>query len=336
MKSSVLISLLRGGGLRARLTLARDLKGFLRLQFLGTTSELGLLEALRSPRSADEIRAELGIVDLAVLTTLLDLGVALGALSCSDDRYSLASSGARALATAKGGPLEAAVLELIDYHAECYRRLSSHLHTGEQGNYLADRADLIARSSRIVEPALADYVRRSLGKAGPAPKVLEIGCGSGVYLLHTARANPGATGFGIDADAGIADSVRGLLARNALESRFSVLCGRGLEPLSDREDRFDVVTLYNNVYYFTREERRQLFEEIRRRLSPSGSLHVASMLHGPTPASLNLSLVLAVTRGSQRLPTHEELMDDLGAAGFSTITQERLIPIEPFVAVAAR
>ncbi len=228
------------------------------------------------------------------------------------------------------------MLELVDYHAECYRHLARHLRTGEKGDYLADRTELIAQSSRIVEPALADYVRRSLSGAGAAPKVLEVGCGSGVYLLHTARANSRASGFGIEVEADVAEAARELLARNSLDGRFSVLCGKGLEPLSDDKARFDVVTLYNNVYYFAQEGRRRLFEEIRRRLSPNGRLHIASMLHGPTPASLNLSLVLAVTQGSQRLPTREELELDLKAAGFSTITHERLIPVEPFVALAAR
>jgi SAM-dependent methyltransferase len=336
VKASVLRALVRGGGLRARLALARDLKGFLRLQYLGTASELGLLEALVSPRSAGDLQEQLGIVDTVVFTTFLQLGCSLGALSRRGDRYSLKSSGAREMGASPNGSLSAAAVELVDYHGECYRHLAGHLRTGERGDYLAGRTELVARSSRIVEPVLADYVHRSVASAGAEPTVLEVGCGSGVYLLHTAGASPRASGFGIELEPDVAGSARALLARNSLDRRFSVLCGRGLEPLPDEEARFDVVTLYNNAYYFAREERRRLFAEIRGRLSPNGRLHIASMLHGPTPASLNLSLVLAVTRGSQRLPTQAELEVDLAAAGFSAIAHERLIPTEPFVALAAR
>lgn len=336
MKLSVLLAILRGGGLRAKLALVRDLNGFLRLQFLGAASELGLLEALRSPCSPEKLRRELGIVDRTGFATLLDLGVSLRILSRSGDRYALNGSGAKALASSRDGSLSAAVRELIDYHADCYRHLAGHLRTGERGDYLAGKADLVARSSRIVEPALADYVRRSLHTAGDTPRVLEVGCGSGVYLLHTARANPRASGFGIEVVSDVAEAANELLAHNGLDHRFTVLCGEGLAPLPSDEALFDLVTLYNNVYYFSRDDRRRLFEEIRRRLSATGRLHIASMLHGPTPASLNLSLVLEVTQGSHRLPSREDLVADLMAAGFSAIAEENLIPTEPFVAFAAR
>lgn len=335
MRARLLLSLLRSGDLRARAALRRDLHAFLRLQFLGAALDLGLLEALRQPREGEELARLLRIEDPETFAAFLELGASLGALRRRSGRYALASRTARALARPENDPLAASVLELVDYHADIYRRLPEYLRGGEKGDYLATRGHLIARSSRLVEPVLGEYVRQTVRAAGRSPRILELGCGSGAYLLRAARANPGAHGIGVELREEVARAAAALLARNAVADRFSVVRGDALRLPEAIDGEFDLVTLYNNVYYFTRDERRRLFGEVRRRLVAGGRLLIASMMHGATPASLDLSLVLGVTRECNRLPGRGELVEELTGAGFSQIAERRLIPMEPFLALAA-
>ena len=98
------------------------------------------------------------------------------------------------------------------------------------------------------------------GKNRPV-RILEVGCGSGVYLRHAAEANPLATGIGVDMHEEVVELAAANLAVWGIADRFLVVQAdirRGLPSVPDIGS-FDLVTLYNNIYYFTPEERMALF-----------------------------------------------------------------------------
>lgn len=333
MSPTSLLPLLRSPHLVAKLRLRRDLRAFLRLQFLAVAAQMELLPHLQSPKSSEALARRLGLADRELLTTLLDLGVALRELRGSRAGYVLRGRTSRALATSTGTSLSASIEELVDYHTEVYAALPQHLLDGQQRDYLSGRGELIVRSSRLVEPALAALTRSLVAERGPM-SILELGCGSGVYLRHAGTANPHARGIGVELQPTVASVAGESLKRWGAADRFAVLQGDARRLPAAVGGDFDLITLYNNIYYFTPDERDHLLGELRSRLRPGGKLVIASMLRGRTPASLSLSLVLAATRGCTALPSEASLLDSLRRRAFTRIGSRRLLPGEPFMAVA--
>ncbi len=329
------LGVLRSPDLFARVLLRRELRSFLRLQFLTVALEAGLLERLLQPASFSDLAADWPAQRRATLNTLLDLGVALGELRRRGTSYRVRrNSIARALAGPTGRPMRAAVLELVDYHAGAYRDLPDYLRGAQQRDYLAGREALIASSSQLVEPVVGALVRRLVRGRTPM-RVLELGCGSAVYMRHAHDANPAAVGVGLEREAELVSTARTSLERWGISDRFAVQQGDARLLGAELSGDFDLITLFNNIYYFAPAEREALMRDLRSRLTPRGRLAIVSMMRGRTPASLGLSLVLAATRGCTELPTESQLLDDLRESGFAEIARRKLLPGEPLVALIA-
>jgi 4-hydroxy-2,2'-bipyrrole-5-carbaldehyde O-methyltransferase len=319
---------------RALLALRRDTRAFVRVQFLAAGIATGLLPALHEPRQPEQLAAELGVPDSEILRTYLDLGVALRELARTAAGYRTRGRVARALASPESHPMRALVTELVDYHGGVYRDLAEHLRDGSGADYLTGREDLVAAASGLLEPVLGPFVDRVVRDAG-AIRLLELGCGSGVYLRRAAAANPDATGVAVEIEPAVAAKAAQALNRWGCADRFEVRQGDARRLPAEIGDAFDVITLYNSVYYVDVADRVGLFASLRDRLVDGGRLVIVSMMHGSTWTSLNLSLVLAATRGCTGLPRPDALIADLRGAGFTGVTRSRLMLGEPLVALTA-
>jgi hypothetical protein len=98
---------------------------------------------------------------------------------------------------------------------------------------------------------------------------------------------------------------------------------------------FDLITLYNNIYYFPENERVRLLVSLRERLKPGGKLAVASLFAGTTVVAANFELVLRSTIGCAPMGTVEDFVSQLHESGFREVTTMRLIPVQPFFGVTA-
>ena len=311
-----------------------DLSGFVRLNFLGVAVRIGLPEALAPEASAVQVAERLGIVNTDLLETLLDVGVAVGELRRRGGRYALKGKRIRAMAADSGDALRALAVELASYHGSVYHDLPARLAGERLGDYLSEYDDVIARSSRLVEPWVSRFVR-SVVMIGNPKSLLEIGCGTGAYLRHVAQAAPRIRGVGID----MSETVVALAAANIktwqIADRFTV---RQADIRSDNPDLpgpYDLITLYNNIYYFAEDERAPLFRQLADRLSPTGRLVLVSLFRDSTVAAQDLDLTLRSTQGCSGLPERTELARALREAGFESVTETRLMPTEPVYGVVA-
>lgn len=328
-----LLTAVRAPHLRAGAALRRDSKAFARLHVLRSLLESGLLDALRTPATRDELARSARVERVDLLDALLALAVEVGALAERDGRYSLRSQAARALASADADPLRAVLEETVEYHSAVFLDLPKRLHGSPDGDYLAQRADLVARSSRVVEPFLVPFVRRVAGP--PRKRLLEIGCGSGIYVRHAAAANESLTGTAIDLEEEVAARARANLEAWGLGERFRVLAADVRDPPPELDGPFDVITLYNNVYYFEPSARPRLFADLRARLAEGGVLAIATLVREGGLAAAELDLVLRSTAGCSPLPTPDELEREARGSGFGRFDRNRLMPLEPLYGMVA-
>ncbi len=320
---------------RAHALLLRDFTSWLRVEFLGTAAAAGVLAALERPHTVDELAAALGVQDQGLLASLLAVGESVGEVRADDrGRWRLAGARARAMVDPAVDGLAALPEEAALYGADVYRRLGSRLAGAPPGDYLSDHGELVARTSRVAEaifgPLIADVVHR----VRPA-RVLEVGCGSGVNLRHAAEASPTLTGAGIDVDSEVVDLARRNLAAWGLAQRFALHRADVQDLPVELAGPWDLVLLMQNIYYFDDDHRPGLLRAVRA-LAPGGAVVVATAVAGTgDPAAAHLDVVLRSTVGNTPLPTVESLHADLVAAGFPSVQERRLAPLQPLRAFVA-
>jgi hypothetical protein len=90
---------------------------------------------------------------------------------------------------------------------------------------------------------------------------------------------------------------------------------------------FDLVLLFSVVYYFQVHERVAVLRDLRERLSPRGSLLLATSCRGEGSDlfSANLNLATSSMEGLTPLPEADEMEAQRREAGFARVRRERLI-----------
>jgi SAM-dependent methyltransferase len=328
-----------GGGRWRRLPGAllawRDAAPFVRVHFLAVATDLGLLEELhRRPATARQLGDSLAVGDPALLEAFLRLGAALGELRYRAGRWSLRGSRGKALAAREADPLRAMAQEAVHYDAAVYAGLERHLRGAPPADYLGTTGAVVARASRLVEPALAPWLRSLVAQRRPR-RVLDVGCGTGVYLVHAAAAGgPELTGLGIDLDSAVVDLARRRLADAGLAARLEVRRA-DVRTAELPAAAFDLVLLFQNVFYFAEDRRPELLRRLHGLLGGGGALLLASPFAGRSLAAAHYDLVFRATAGLGPLPRRQQLDRQLHDAGFTTTRWLRPIPLEPYHLVVA-
>ncbi|MFE7720685.1 SAM-dependent methyltransferase [Nocardia rhizosphaerihabitans] len=336
MKLSTLTKAHAAGSLPLLLSLARSFATPLyRASFLVAALDQGVLQELSGgARDVDAIADAVGIVgDRRLLRAWLDLGVRLGELGISEGSYRLASRRARALARPRNDAVAAALEELVRFHLPVLLNGPAMVRSGARLTMSDQDGSIIARSSRIVQPFLEEAVEGVLARTGPV-HLLEIGCGSGVYVRHAASLNPGLTAVAIDFQAEVVAEAVANLALWGLADRVEVRCSDAREFAS--AEPFDIVTMHNNIYYFAVEERTELLERVRSLLKPGGRLLLTSACRGGNLSTEVLGLWFEFADFGGPLPDATELAQQLKDAGFADVEVRRLIPGEQFFSFVGR
>ncbi len=313
-----------------------DSRTLVRSLFLASAARLDVLPFLVEPRTIDDLASRVDATRVDRLTSWLEVGVSLHELRRVGDRYVVRGRRARALAD-RAPVLVAHYRSMFDYQLGPYDDLAERLRDGpgEGRDDLERHATTIAEVSRAATPFILPFLRECVAAVDPV-RLLDIGCGTGVYLQAMLEAAPRARGEGIDLAADVVADARARLAATDVAERAGVVAGDARDLLADRAGTYDVVTLVNNIYYFDAATRVGLYRQVRETLTSRGELVVVTMVTPGSPASAHLDFMLVVQAGHASLPTAGEIEHDLRTAGFGTVEAVKLVPGEPFVGIRAR
>ena len=319
----------------AQIRLLRDLNAWLRVEFLGAASHLGIAKALATPLTTEEITQQLGYRDTDLLNSFLELGASLRQLRRRGARWELRGSRLRALPDADLDGMAGMLEEVVTYEADVYRRLGDRLRGEPPGDYLAESAATIARASRLAEVVLLPLVDDLVRRFHPA-SVLDVGCGTGIYLRAILEASAGVTAAGVDVEPEVIEVARGNLDRWGIGDRATISVADIRELPPELERSWNLILLFQNIYYFPPGDRPDLLSRLRN-LAPDGTVAVATAVAGANDAlAAHLDVVLRSTKGSFPLPTSGEMRAALAAAGFNDVEERRLAPRQPLRAFIAR
>lgn len=330
MKLSTLWSLLRDGRLPLLLKLSRLLNSNYRTNFLSAAASSGLLELLAAgPLPFQEIAAHLAPDPAChdALNAWLEVGIKLGDLQQAEQGYALGSRLAKKLADPKHDYAAAFLEEAVVLHSDLIHRFPVLAKENRRFTLADQDGELIARSSRVIEPLVCEAIDTALPKTG-ACRLLEVGCGSGVYLKYSLERNPQLIALGIELQPQVAEVARRNLEGWGLKQRADIVTG----DIRDKTPRpvFDLATLHNNIYYFPFARRPELLSFLRGFLKPGGRLLLTTGCRGGSVIMELLNLWGAATEGCGKLPTPQEMVQHLRDGGFSGIETRRLYPFESF------
>lgn len=307
----------------------------MRVLFLASAVDSGLLPFLIAGRSFGQVSEHLGCSRPERLEAWLSVGVELGELGLVRSRYVL--RGRRARALGGGDPLLTAHYRtLFEYQVGPYAELAELLGSGPSGGRddLDRYADDIAQVSTAASPFLEVMVAEVVRRLHPA-RVLDAGCGSGLYSKAVLEADPEVRVDGVDLAPSVVEAARRHLHDAGVGSRASLHVGDFSEWATREVPGYNLVMALNNVYYFDPATRPSLYRRLGEALAPGGELLVASMTAPGSLAAAHLHFMLVCQSQVAALPRPGEIAQDLRAVGFEILEQRQLVPTEPLVAVRA-
>lgn len=324
-----MLELIRTKQLFLMLKLAGLFTPFYRLSYIAALVNNGFLEILgEKPLSFDELAQKVGVDKeyFGALEAWLQAGMRLKEIGLEEGGYTLKGISGQ-LARAGNDSFLAIIQEVTSLHHQLILETPRKLRNGERWRLDDQDGEVIARSSRILEP----FQREAIDATFPATKpltLLEVGCGSGIYLKYAAERNPQLNAVGVELQPSVADMARRNIAGWGLQERVKIESGdiRG----KTFEHPFDIVTLYNNVYYFPVSKRVELLAHLRSYLKPDGFLLLTTGCQGGQVTMEILNLWGATTQGCDRLPHEAEMIQQMEAAGFVNVKARNLLPGDSF------
>lgn len=309
-------------------------KPFYKLSYLAAAKNNGLFDLLSRQPLAFEKLAEIYCKNLKAQEALeawLQLGIRLGLLTLSVRGYTLRGL-AKKLALTQNDAALALVQEVAGLHHKLISSTPEKLLDGELWSLEDQDGELIARSSRTLEAFQTEAIDRWF-PVSAAASLLEIGCGSGFYIKYAGTKNSCLSAVGLELQANVADVARQNIQKWGLQDRVRIETGDIREKNPD--EHFDIVTLYNNIYYFPVEDRVALLRHIRKFIKAEGFLLLATCCQGGNLGIEVLNLWGAATATGGRLPSVEEVINQLREADYQDIQAISLIPGDRFYAFKA-
>ena len=114
--------------------------------------------------------------------------------------------------------------EVAGLHSKLITQTVKKLRNGKLWNLEDQDGEIVARSSRIMEAFQTEAIDRFFPASGVA-SLLEIGCGSGIYIKYTANRNPSLAAVGLELQPNVADVARRNIAEWGLEERVRIEVG---------------------------------------------------------------------------------------------------------------
>jgi ubiquinone/menaquinone biosynthesis C-methylase UbiE len=180
---------------------------------------------------------------------------------------------------------------------------------------LFDAVAAVVVRDRAIKRRVIDHAALSGGE-----EVLDVGCGTGTLAVAAARAAPGVTVTGLDADPSILAKARRRASDAGFEIRFDEGRSTAL-PYADAS--FDVALSTLFFHHLPDEEKRRTADELARVLRPGGRLVVADPGRPQDPlmrVAVLLTVQLLDGFANTALNVRGDLPDVLAGAGFGAVS----------------
>ncbi len=216
-----------------------------------------------------------------------------------------------------------------DEHWEHWGKLSQAVRTGEPIHSVLDSDEaerffsVLTRSLHVQNRLPSQRLAKILGAGSKyqALRVIDVGCGSGVWGIAIAEADSEAQVTVQDLPK-VLEQTRKYLERHGVANRCDFLPG-DLHKVEFPAGKYDLALLGHIVHAESEEAAQQLFRRLQQALKQGGRLAIIDMIPNdersgpPFPLVFALNMLVYTDRGSTY--TFSEYRTWLGEAGFSSV-----------------
>ena len=311
--------MLKGGKLPLLLRFKGLFTSFYKVSFLASMTDTVFMEQLlKGPVSIEDLVKKFPQTSTTRGATeaWLSLGVKSGVLKKSKAGYSLRGFMAKKLAKPENGAIRALVREAAELHHIYIMQTPAKLEQGiewQPADQHSQYGDLIARSSQTLEPFLFEIIDRIFPKSDDI-RLLDVGCGNAEYIIYAAGRHKRLHAVGLELDAQVAKTARANIEAKNLKNHINIMVKDVRNFKTD--ELFDIVTLYNNIYYFMIKDRVDLLKHLKRFLKPGGRILLTTGCSGGGIEFEPVNLIHASTKGWGRIPDKDEMLRQMEEAGF--------------------
>jgi ubiquinone/menaquinone biosynthesis C-methylase UbiE len=277
---------------------------------------------------------------------LLDALAALELVHKADGRYELAPLAAEYLV--RGNPnYIGAMLEKGDAISAPWLHLTETIRTGVPPNRVNEQKTAEEFFPPLVEALHVlgrESARRTAeflgaGVSHTGMRVVDIACGSGVWGIAIAEADPRARVTAQDYPGILTGTTRKYLAHHGVDKQYDFLPG-DLNQVDFGESRFDLALLGNIVHSEGERSSRALFRRLARALKPAGRIAIVDMVPndertGP-PFAVLFALNMLVHTGAGDTYTLSEYRQWLNEAGFGRVEAADIGSHSPLIVASKR
>ena len=325
MAINTLIKFIVKNPISLMLRMNKTLNEFYRAGFISTAISEGIYDVLsKGPVSVKDIQNNIGSdLDHEGLEAWLDLGVAVGELDKKNDNYRIKSTLSNELLKPANDTWKAFFQARVEIFYDYIIKTPAFLKQNKKFDFSHSYGELFARSSRTVEPILIDVVDKIILSNGDC-RLLEVGCGSGIYIKRACDRNPNLTVTGLELQKTVADFARENTTIWQIEDRVTI---KHIDVRQYQTDeKFDIITFFNLIYYFPENERTNLLRNLGSLLKTGGQLILTTLCPANDPSIQLMNLWSSMTDGCGPLPDPDSVCDQLNDAGFDEVQFEKLIP----------
>lgn len=260
--------------------------------------QLGVFSHIAAGRNSIESIARAASAQPRAMRMLLDALVSLGFLRKAGGEYSLAPGAEKYLVRESpdymGGMIETDALWSGWSHLSESIQSGGPVVTVEEQGVAEDFFAVLVRGLHIAhrEPARRAAEALGAGKKSSGLKVLDVGCGSGVWGIGIAEADAKAEVTFQDFP-GILDLTREYADRHGIASRSHYLPGN-LNEVDFGESQFDIVLLGNILHSEGERSSRELLKKLSRSLRPGGRIAIIEIVPNDDRTGPPFGLIFAL------------------------------------------
>ncbi|QKS71004.1 class I SAM-dependent methyltransferase [Paenalkalicoccus suaedae] len=213
--------------------------------------------------------------------------------------------------------------EMMELHIPTLLEYPDLMKSNSKITYLSDKfADVVAETSTLLEKAAASKILKIVKTEKPK-SAIDLGCGLGGYLRQINEKYPKMELTGVEMSEEVVQK-----ARKKLDDSITIQQGDIVEFLDSYEKQVDFIMAHNLLYYFSRDERINLYKRMSKILRNGGVISficpIVNARWGRTFTTA-FNTFMTAHENLHPLPSLEELEKDVQVANLHVKSSKPLI-----------
>ncbi|MBM7648250.1 SAM-dependent methyltransferase [Bacillus ectoiniformans] len=287
---------------------------------------LDLFDKFRNGADPEDVIRENGY-DENLFYSWCDAGLVLGHLKGDGENVKSSSRMLKYFTKESEQCIGELLKEMIEMHMPALMNYPEMIETKQKNRFCGEEyGQTVAATSSLIEKKAFSYVYEDT--AAQKPKwVLDVGCGTGGYLMKLARKMNKGMYVGVDISKEVVETARKKAKTRNLDHKVKFYYA-DIESWDVPHGMFDVIMMNNLLHYYSPDAREELFSKVSQYLSPNGTMIVITPLYlerGGQPFSAAFNCFMTAHDNLYPLPRREELVHDSEKAGLTLHSMKTIV-----------